>query len=94
MQHRDTTLESRLPAAPYVIFILFPLPSSGSEYRDYLARVRARFPPGKLRTIVREGREFTTGLATDLPVLFPVAAPMAAHLDTQTGFGRGPVAIR
>lgn len=74
MQNRDTHLESRLPRAPFDSFIIFPLPSGDKEYRDYLTLVRKRFPLGQLRTFLREGREYSIGPITDLPILFPVCA--------------------
>jgi len=79
MIHRDTTLETTLPTAGIRRFVIFPLPSDGTEYRDYMAKVRARFPPGELRTVVLRGREFLTGPAADLRFLFPVAAQVGAR---------------
>jgi hypothetical protein len=42
-----------------------------SEYSDYMAVVRKRFPPRGLRTVVRGGHEFAVGQVADLGVLFP-----------------------
>ena len=45
MRHQDTRLVSRLSIGSFRDFILFPLPSSDQEYREYMQHVRARFPP-------------------------------------------------
>jgi hypothetical protein len=74
MRHRDTWLESRLPAPFIRNFILFPLPSGDSESSDYMATVRRRFAPGELHTILHGGYEFAVGRAADLGVLFPLSA--------------------
>jgi hypothetical protein len=74
MLHRDTSLEATLPTADIRRFVIFPLPPDETEYRAYIAKVRARFPPGELRTEVRGGREFLTAPVADLRFLFPVAA--------------------
>ena len=74
MQHRNTRLESALPATPGGNFIIFPLPLGDSEYAAYMAKVRKRFPVGELRTVERGGHEYAIGTAAALPVLFPVAA--------------------
>ena len=71
MQDRDTWLETGLPATAVHDFVLFPLPSGASEYRDYMALVRKRFPAGELRTVMRGGHEFAIGPIADLGVLFP-----------------------
>jgi hypothetical protein len=71
MKHRDTTLEKTLPTAGIRQFVIFPLPSGANEYRDYIAKVRARFPLGSLRTEVRGGHEFLIGTVADLRFLFP-----------------------
>ncbi len=73
MQHRDTRLLSRLPTGSFRNFLLFPLPSSDSEYREYMQKVRARFPAGELRVTARNGFEFLTGPVSALGVLFPNA---------------------
>jgi hypothetical protein len=81
MQYRNTWLESRIsPAASIRNFVIFPLPLGGTEYSDYMALVRKRFPSGDLRTIVRGGYGFVIGPAADLRVLFPVSAPRTAAL--------------
>ena len=71
MQHRDTWLEIALPATPAHDFVLFPLPLGASEYREYVALVQKRFPPGRLRTVLRGGHTFAIGSVADLGVLFP-----------------------
>lgn len=71
MQHQDTRLVSRLQIGSFQDFILFPLPSSDNEYREYMQHVRERFPAGALRITAYNGLEFLTGPVTALPVLFP-----------------------
>ena len=73
MQHRDTRLEAGIPATPVRDFVLFPLPLGASEYSDYMAQVRKRFPASELRTVMRGGHEFAIGPVADLGVLFPDA---------------------
>jgi 4-amino-4-deoxy-L-arabinose transferase-like glycosyltransferase len=73
MQHSDTRLVSRLPVGTFRDFILFPLPSSDSEYREYMQRIRARFPAGELRVITQNGSELLTGPISALHLLFPNA---------------------
>jgi len=74
MQFRNTWLESKFPTASIHNFVIFPLPLGDTEYRDYMALVLKRFPPGDLRTIVRGGDAFTIGPVADLRFLFPVSA--------------------
>src|SRR6185312_11004705 len=71
MRHQDTRLVSRLWIGSFRDFLLFPLPSSGAEYREYMQRVRERFPSGALRVIAHNGREYLTGPVSALPMLFP-----------------------
>jgi hypothetical protein len=73
MQQGDTRLVSRLRVGAFRNFILFPLPSSDNEYREYLQRIRARFPAGELHVIVQNGSEFLTGPISALHLLFPNA---------------------
>jgi hypothetical protein len=73
MQHRDTWLETGLPATAAPDFVMFPLPLGDSEYSNYMALVRKRFPPGGLRTVRRGGDAFAIGPVADLGVLFPGA---------------------
>jgi len=73
MRDRDTRLESEIPGA--INFVIFPLPSGDSEYGNYMALVRKRFPPGELRTVLRDGHEYAIGPVKDLRVLFPICAP-------------------
>jgi hypothetical protein len=77
MEHGDTRLADQLPVAGFKRFLLFPLPADDAEYRDYMDKVRARFPIGALRTTTAGGREFSFGAITDLALLFPVAARQA-----------------
>ena len=51
MEHGDTRLVDILPLTGFKNFLLFPLPADDREYRDYMDKVRARFPPGALRTV-------------------------------------------
>jgi hypothetical protein len=73
MRHEDTRLVSRLRVDTFRDFILFPLPASDREYREYMQRVRARFPAGELHVIAQNGLEFLTGPVSALGVLFPNA---------------------
>ncbi len=82
MQDRDTTIESRLATGAVHNFVLFPLPLGDSEYQDYIALVRKRFPAQELRTVVRSGHEFAIGPVTDLGFLFPVAASRGGQQDS------------
>ena len=74
MQHRDTRVLGKLPVRSFKYFLLFPLPRDGREYQDYMAAVLARFPPGELRVVRREGMQYAVGPASDLRRLFPSAA--------------------
>jgi hypothetical protein len=73
MRRQDTRLVSRLSIRSFRDFLLFPLPSSDNEYREYMQHVRARFPPGELHTTTWNGREILTGPVSALQVLFPHA---------------------
>jgi hypothetical protein len=73
MRRQDTRLIQRLPIGSFRSFLLFPLPSSDNEYREYMQHIRARFPAGELRITVLNGREFLTGPVSALHVLFPHA---------------------
>ena len=59
MRHQDTRLVSRLQVGSFQNFILFPLPSSDNEYREYMQRVRERFPPGVLHVTAQNGLQIT-----------------------------------
>jgi hypothetical protein len=84
MQYRDTRLETGIPATPVHDFVLFPLPLGASEYSNYMALVRKRFPPGELRTLTRGGHEFAVGPIADLGVLFPGAVRRQACVRRAT----------
>jgi hypothetical protein len=84
MQDRDTRLLSGIPASPVREFVLFPLPLGASEYSDYMALVRKRFPAGKLRRVTRGGHEFVIGPVAELGALFPGAVPRQACARTAT----------
>jgi hypothetical protein len=75
MHERDTQLLTELPAGPYTRFLVFPLPV-GDSYREYLQTVKTRLPSASLRTVSAGGHEFILGPISDLPLLFPEAAPM------------------
>jgi Protein O-mannosyl-transferase TMEM260-like len=77
MQKRNTRLLKELPAAAYSRFILFPLPGGEVEYRKYLQIVKEPIPSKNLRTVHVGGYDFVTGPVSDLPLLFPQAAPAA-----------------
>ncbi|HEY4046095.1 MAG TPA: hypothetical protein VGM27_04430 [Acidobacteriaceae bacterium] len=77
MQQRNTRLLTQLPAAAYSRFILFPLPGGEVEYRKYLEIVKEPIPSKNLRTVHAGGYDFVTGPVSDLPLLFPQAAPNA-----------------
>jgi len=79
MRHRNTSLVSRIPVGSFRDFILFPLPSSDTEYREYMQRVCARFPAGTLRVIALNGHEFLTGPISALRVLFPNTIALEAR---------------
>jgi hypothetical protein len=85
MQHRDTRIEANLPATSALEFVMFPLPLDEREYSDYLASVRSRFPPGDLRTVVRDGHEFTMGPVADLHFLFPDTCKQKATESNTSG---------
>ena len=79
MQDQDTQLVHHFRVVPFQDFLLFPLPSSDREYREYMQHVRERFPQGVLKTTTRNGIELLTGPASALHVLFPntiVLAPL------------------
>lgn len=73
MHERDTRLLTELPGAPYVRFVVFPLPT-GDSYRQYLQMVKAKLPGESLHAVSAGGREFIIGPISDLPLLFPEAA--------------------
>jgi hypothetical protein len=77
MEHGDTLLADKLLVTGFKNFLLFPLPTDDVEYRDYIEKVRARFPKGALRTITADGHEFSIGAITDAALLFPVATRQA-----------------
>jgi hypothetical protein len=76
MRNRDTRLVSRVHVGSFRDFMLFPLPSSDREYREYMQQVRARFPAGVLRVNTQNGIELLTGPISALHVLFPNAVAL------------------
>ncbi|HEV2274062.1 MAG TPA: DUF2723 domain-containing protein [Acidobacteriaceae bacterium] len=75
LEDRDTRLLTGLPLSTYSKFVLFPLPGEAASYRQYLDQVKSRLGEHRLRTIDAGGYQFLTGPITDLPLLFPPAAP-------------------
>jgi hypothetical protein len=82
MQHRNTWLESGLPATSAKHFVVFPLPGGDRSYSDYWARVRKRFPAGDLHTTASGADEFSIGPIADLRFLFPISELSRASLST------------
>jgi 4-amino-4-deoxy-L-arabinose transferase-like glycosyltransferase len=80
MHDRDTRLLTELPAGSYSRFVLFPLPGGEGDYRQYLETVKSRLPGQTLQTVRANGIEFVTGPVSDLPLLFPDAAPAQARV--------------
>lgn len=74
MHERDTQLVKELPVTRYTRFVVFPLPS-GDSYEEYLQTVKGKLRKQDLHTVSADGREFITGPISDLPLLFPDAAP-------------------
>jgi hypothetical protein len=79
LERRDTQLLRSIPYERFTKFLLFPLPH-GDAYQEYLGEVRQRFPNGRLVSRFVNGREFLSGSAEDLPLLFP---KMTEHEQTQ-----------
>ena len=77
MRNRNTSLVGHISLDSFRDFILFPLPSSDQEYREYMQRVYARFPAGTLRVIAMNGRELLTGPVSALRILFPNTIALA-----------------
>jgi hypothetical protein len=71
MENRDTQWVDKIDAARFSQFLIFPLPTDEKAYVDYMAKVKALFPRGELRTVHAGGREFLTGPIADLRFLFP-----------------------
>ena len=71
MENRNTSIENRVDTTDVQRFILFPLPLGDTEYSDYTASIRKRFPTGELDTVVKGDHEFAFGPVADLGVLFP-----------------------
>jgi hypothetical protein len=83
MHHKDTRMVSRLHVGSFREFLLFPLPASDNEYREYMQHIRDRFPAGALRISTQDGLEILTGPVSALPVLFPNAVVFG--LDNRLG---------
>jgi hypothetical protein len=73
MHHKDTRIVSLLHVGSFRQFLLFPLPASDNEYREYMQHIRDRFPAGVLRISTQDGLDILTGPVSALPVLFPNA---------------------
>jgi hypothetical protein len=93
MQNRDTRALERFHESGFTSFLLFPLPSDDKRYDEYLARVRAKFPPHDLHTVHAGNHDFIMGPISDLPVLFPDAAQPSA-LYTARDAGKSSVYSR
>jgi hypothetical protein len=78
MRHRNTSLVGHISVDSFRDFILFPLPDSDQEYREYMQRVYARFPSGTLRVIAMNGREILSGPVSALRILFPNTIALGA----------------
>lgn len=74
MHNRTTRVVTKIPAGSRQRFLLFPLPASAQEYREYMKLVQARFPTGRLKTVRHRGIDFTMGQVADLSLLFPATA--------------------
>lgn len=73
MYDRDTHLVSRIPG-PYTQFVLYPLPAHGSQFKEFLAKVLAKFPAQDLKSTNLNGSNYITGPTRDLRYLFPKLA--------------------
>jgi hypothetical protein len=71
MKDRQTTLVSHLSLDSFRDFIVFPLPSSGMEYGEYMKCFRARFAADGLGVTTLNGIEFVRGPLSALQSLFP-----------------------
>ena len=71
MQNRQTELVSHLDIGSFRDFIVFPLPTSQKEYKDYTEHFRMRFFARELRVTTQNGIEFLRGPIGILPALFP-----------------------
>lgn len=95
MHQRDTQLLAQLPVTSSTRFVLFPLPSDGADYKEYLRGVDARLPAGDLTTIHLKGDGFVTGPIVDLPLLFPgLTNPAEKGVYAQRHSGNSPVNSR
>ena len=79
MEGGDTQLAARLPLSRFRNFIIFPLPDGDAEYRDYMSRIRARFPKGALRTVTARRQGVPGGLR--LPI-FRSCSPRPRKVST------------
>ncbi len=75
MHQRDTRLLSGLEVSSYSRFVLFPLPGGNASYKEYLQKVTAKLPGDSLSTVRIGGHDFVSGPISELPLLFPAAAP-------------------
>jgi 4-amino-4-deoxy-L-arabinose transferase-like glycosyltransferase len=83
LENRETRLLRNLAIDRFKHFIFFPLPS-GSAYARYSNEVRRRFPKGALTSVFAGGREYVSGSAADLPVLFPNVARKRGQLYAES----------
>jgi hypothetical protein len=75
MQGQETRLMAEIPSGGRSRLVLFPLPGGNRSYTEYMARVTDKLPSKDLKTLRSQGRDFVTGPISDLPLLFPHAAP-------------------
>jgi 4-amino-4-deoxy-L-arabinose transferase-like glycosyltransferase len=79
MHNRDTQLIQQLKPGGFTQFLFFPLPSDERAYTEYMDQVKAKFPKNALHTIRSGNHTFIFGPISDLPTLFPDAAPAALY---------------
>lgn len=73
MFDRDTRLVSNLPDS-YSRFVLYPLPTQGKQFKQYLAKVLAKVPAQDLQSTTLNGHIYVSGPMADLRYLFPKLA--------------------
>ena len=75
MHGRNSLLLTQLPSGTFTRFVLFPLPAGDAEYAQYTEKIEKMLPARDLKTVSLGGHQFVTAPMTDLPILFPQAAP-------------------
>ena len=79
MHNRETHLAQQLEPSGFTQFLFFPLPSDDRAYAEYLDKVKAKFPKSDLHAVRSGTHTFIFGPISDLPILFPHAAPAALY---------------